>query len=118
MVGNQAFVDGVADAIGPQKIIRVVNKDDIVPHIGFAPEGAQPSNVTEYFIPQRGGPMRTCTQKDRKRRCSEQFSCFQWSWHHHSEVGDFSMREDFCRVDNVTLNSVYAATKRKRFFHF
>lgn len=107
LVGNQVFVDAVASAIGPEKIFRVVNMNDMVVHTGF-PNGAQPSQVNERFV-VRCSPyfaVRTCNG-GHDPTCSAHYKCLEWTWRTHSEFGDWSLRDEFCRMNQTVPSSVY-----------
>jgi hypothetical protein len=106
LTGNQAFVDSLAESIGPDKIIRIVNGNDLVPHIGLSPGGAHPMEPDEHFVKSETGQILTC-RGGQDPICSLGISCLQWSWRTHSELAGFSMREELCRMTKTIPSTVY-----------
>ncbi len=111
IVGNAVAADGLAETIGLDKYIRIVNRNDIIPHLGYAPGGAHSRNANEQFVAHTGEDQRemfvqTCNG-GQDPRCSLSIDCMKWSWFHHSEVELLQLRSSFCRNNIVTSNSVY-----------
>ncbi|CAF0857525.1 unnamed protein product [Didymodactylos carnosus] len=98
LLGDAAFVDALASKIGINKIVRVVNKDDLIPHIGCE-KCLQPANVNEKWISNTNGPTKWIDcQGGYDETCSSGLECKDLSWENHSSVGNFSMRGEFCRI--------------------
>ena len=95
LLGNSIFVDQLAKKIGINKIIRVVNKNDLVPHIGCA-ECKQPKEPAEKWISMNNEWI-DCEGGD-DMKCSSGVPCKELSWTEHSSVGNFSMRSEFCTI--------------------
>jgi hypothetical protein len=95
LLGNSIFVDQLAKKIGINKIIRVVNKNDIVPHIGCE-KCEQPAEPNEKWI-SMDNKWIDC-QGGYDMKCSSGVPCKDLSWTEHSSVGDFSMRKSFCQI--------------------
>jgi hypothetical protein len=95
LLGNSIFVDQLAKKIGIKKIIRVVNKNDIVPHIGCA-ECKQPNEPAEKWISMNNQWI-DC-QGGHDMNCSSGLPCNELSWTEHSSVATFSMRSQFCQI--------------------
>jgi predicted lipase len=98
LVGNAEFADAMADIIGTDKVIRLVSKNDVVPHVGFL-RGSHPTKVNEYFVEMDGVVPRVC-DGGQDKTCSLKIPCRQWSWEHHSSVGPLSTRMEICRLEN------------------
>lgn len=95
LLGNLIFVDQLAKEIGIEKIIRVVNKNDIVPHIGCI-GCQQPTEPAEKWISMNNQWV-DC-QGGHDMKCSKGLLCNELSWNEHSYVGNFSMRSEFCQI--------------------
>lgn len=110
-VGNEVTINAMSDIIGNDKYIRVVNANDLIPHLGFA--GAlHPVAATEYWIPvpemvgdSHADPRKCNGGQDAS--CSLSLPCMKWNWHHHAELGDFSQRSDFCRINRPAPADIY-----------
>jgi len=95
LLGNNIFVDQLAEKIGIHKVIRVVNKNDLIPHIGC--EGCvQPSKPDEKWI-SLDDQWIDCQGGD-DGRCSSGLPCSDLSWTEHSSVGKFLMHDEFCKI--------------------
>jgi hypothetical protein len=106
MTGNQELVNGLAQTIGINKIFRYVNGNDMIPHLGYAPDGIQPTLPNEKYVEVNSTLIRTC-QGGHDTSCSLKIPCLEWSWQHHSDLAGFSMREEFCRMTRVVNSTVY-----------
>jgi hypothetical protein len=95
LLGNSIFVDQLATKIGIKKIIRVINKNDLVPHIGCE-ECEQPKEPSEKWISMNNQWI-DC-QGGHDMKCSSGLQCNELSWTEHSSVGNFSMRSEFCQI--------------------
>jgi len=95
LLGNSIFVDQLAKKIGIKKIIRVVNKNDLVPHIGCE-ECEQPIEPAEKWI-SMDNKWIDC-QGGHDMKCSSGLPCNELSWTEHSSVATFSMRSEFCQI--------------------
>lgn len=95
LLGNSIFVDQLAKKIGINKIIRVVNKNDLIPHIGCE-ECEQPKEPAEKWISMNNQWIDCEGGHDMK--CSSGLPCKELSWTEHSSVGNFSMRSEFCQI--------------------
>jgi hypothetical protein len=103
--GNQVCVDAVAKVIGEPKIIRIVNWNDVVPHMGMGPDGAQPRLVPETFYDLSAEQFIQCTA-DSEIIGSARFSCGNWDWDYHSQIGNWSMRPEFSRISALRVPRV------------
>jgi hypothetical protein len=107
MVGNQELVDYLADIIGPDRIVRIVNGADVVPHMG-GPNSAHPKKVPEVFFPPRQNEPIVCRSGTiGEFQCSANIKCEDWDANAHSELGNMSMREDFCYKTTKIPESIY-----------
>lgn len=108
MVGNVELMDPLLDVIGNDKYIRVVNMNDMIPHVGFMPNGSFGSQNRESFVfrcpPEYG--FKVCAP-GQDSSCSFHYQCLDWTWRTHSELGGFQLRESFCNSTIPTPNSVY-----------
>ncbi len=95
LLGNSIFVDQLATKIGINKIIRVVNKNDLIPHIGCV-ECEQPKEPAEKWISMNNQWI-DC-QGGHDMKCSSGLPCNQLSWTEHSSLANFSMRSEFCQI--------------------
>jgi len=95
LLGNGPFVDQLAQEIGIEKIIRIVNKNDLVPHIGCE-HCVQPNEPAEKWISLNNQWIDCHGGHDLK--CSSGLPCNELSWTEHSSVGKFSMRSEFCLI--------------------
>jgi hypothetical protein len=108
LVGNRAAVDGISNSALPNIHLRLTNRNDIVPHVGFGPNGAQPAASLEFWVPDtpdyatRG--VQACGMAS---NCSLSVSCLRWSFEHHSQFIDFSIGSDICLNQQPVPNTVY-----------
>ncbi len=111
LVGNEVTANALASAIGIDRFIRVVNRNDMIPHLGFGPNGSHPTKSDEYWVPYFGEDKKSFYIKKCNGgvdpTCSLSVKCLRWSWRHHSELENMSVRENFCRNNRVTPTLVY-----------
>jgi len=97
LLGNAEFVDQLANKIGVNKIVRVVNKNDLIPHVGCE-SCVQPQIPNEKWISIGPDSKWVDCNGGHDMNCSAGLLCKDLSWAEHSSVGNFSMRSEFCRI--------------------
>lgn len=113
MVGDLETANALSETFGPGKIVRVVNRNDMIPHIGFAPNGSHATNTPEFYYRADGRHKLRICENGMDERCSQGLGCMRWSWRHHSEVSNLSLHGDLCRMNRSVPNSVYSSAVAK-----
>ena len=96
--GNTEFNQWLADCIGPEKVVRVVSSNDIVPYARASSTVQHAANVIEVFNPD--------TSKNEWRRCmgpldpkcSAGVPCQSRSWKDHMRMGGIYMGAKICNI--------------------
>jgi predicted lipase len=108
LIGNQEFVDYLANIINPSKIVRVVNGNDGIPYMGLT-NMAHPSKVPEIFFKEDTNDPIVCQAKiGGDPNCSKSFPCKDWDLADHSKVGELSLKKDICFFTKTIPESIYS----------
>lgn len=105
-LGDKDMVAALVNLTGPDRIVRTVNGNDMIPHFGFVPNGYHSPLVTEYFIPPGKENIITC-QGGQDPTCSDSIPCLQYTWAVHGQLGSWSIRRDLCGIQTPMDDSVY-----------
>ena len=112
LLANEAYANALTAAVGTDRVFRIISGNDVVPHLGMMDDGQQPTNIPEYFYPwdkvddKLEVDVRQCPGTDLSS-CSGQYPCRDWSWNFHSDIGRFSARTSFCRINQTIPLAVY-----------
>jgi hypothetical protein len=105
IIGNALFTDWLSETVGPNRVLRIVSTDDVVPYMS---DNAWKKNVKpdELIRQSKASPMVYFTSPYTPQaptvcvgphdpKC-DQFTCVQRHWEHHSWYGGFWMGERYC----------------------
>jgi len=103
LLGSASFVNEITTQLNTPKerYVRIVNRNDLIPHIGCR-ECVQPEYSNEKWITDAPSVIWKDCQGGQDPSCSSGVPCHQLSWSNHSAVGEFSMRNEFCRIASNT----------------
>jgi hypothetical protein len=97
-VGEGAFGDALARAVGTDRYVRVVSSNDVVPHMLDDPDDdvRHARDIPEVWFPSATQPtIQVCTGKANPS-CSSGSKCSDRSWSNHSWYGGFWAGRRFC----------------------
>lgn len=124
-VGNIYAVNTLAKCIGSSKMLRAVDSNDGIVHMGFEAfdlprpkdgitdkiyqkekTGAHPDKVKELFYDRdpksaTANQFILCQRPNVDTTCSARYKdkCEEWSWENHSSFGDILMKSSYCKMD-------------------
>lgn len=87
--GNTEFNNWLAVCVGPEKVVRVVSSNDIVPFARGSYQVMQASNVIEVYNPD--------ATRNEWRRCQRGLNCRERSWENHMRYGGVYFGSAMCR---------------------
>jgi hypothetical protein len=115
IIGSTTFADYMARCIGPQKIVRVVSSDDIVPWVGAGGKSKHSSLLKEVFSPNSYAGEWIICQGPEDTMCSARTGCSKKNWNNHSRYGGILVRKVFRGVaDKKTKVARRVLQKRPR----
>lgn len=99
LLGSASFADEITTKLNTptERYVRVVNRNDLVPHLGCE-KCVQPENANEKWIIDKDTVQWKDCHGGQDLTCSSGILCRKLSWSNHSAVGQFSMRGEFCRI--------------------
>ncbi|RKP18783.1 alpha/beta-hydrolase [Rozella allomycis CSF55] len=110
ITGSLSFNDWAAECIGPEKYIRVVSSDDIVPWFSFhvlLKKIAHSSLVNEIFFPNPHDTAFRVCKGSLNSDCSYGISCGKKVWDNHSLYGGLTSTQALCLLGDGP-NSSYS----------
>jgi hypothetical protein len=95
--GNTIFNKWLADCIGPEKIVRVVSSNDLVPFSRVSPEVQHAPNVIEVYNPDSNQNVwKQCMGGVGPDCSSAKNTCSQRSWENHARIGGVTFGASMC----------------------
>lgn len=95
--GNTIFNKWLADCIGPEKIVRVVSSNDLVPFSRVSPDVQHAPNVIEVYNPDSNQNVwQQCMGGIGAECSSAKNTCSQRSWENHSRIGGITFGASIC----------------------
>ena len=101
LIGSTSMATWMSDCIGPEKIVRVVSSNDLVPWARYAKNVRHPESVREIFnVDSDKNEFITC-QGPGDKRCSKKYNCLKRNWDNHSRIGGIQLGGTFCNIIGV-----------------
>jgi hypothetical protein len=95
--GNTEFNNWLAVCVGPEKVVRVVSSNDIVPFARGSYQVMQASNVIEVYNPDATRNVWRRCQGGNDPFCSAGLNCRERSWENHMRYGGVYFGSAMCR---------------------